>query len=539
MQTLRRLLNTILGRTGRLREIDEELAFHLHARQASLTESGMPAGEASRNARASLGNPAALRDQIDHAETLQWMTNLFRDLRIAYRSLRARPTLSVTVIVSIGISIGAASALFGFVDALLWKPVALPHPESVIALQESFHGEPYGSGPPRMRDWATQVPGIEHVGGSYSDGAILTGEGAPSRVTALRTFGDMMGLFGEPPARGRLFTEAEANGLGAPVALITHRFYEEHYAVQGLSEENVLGRMLRLNGTSFTIAGMMPRGFDFPPGTDVITPAPKVIQEIGRQAGFLSVFARIKPGVTPAQLQQQLNTVNQRLVLAYPATDTGRGVTAQSVRQQFGDAVRRPVLLLFSAALLLLLLADINVATLLLTRALERQKDAAIRLAIGAGRAALIRLYLCEALLLAAAGAAAGVGLGRGLFSLLQQRVPATVTLPVEPAFDWRICLFGVGIALVSGILFGIGPALQISAGGKARLAVTRQALHGRSHPRWRHVLVASQVALSMLLLTAVGLTARAASRWALNRRKRYPFRWRIPGMCRQPNCAP
>jgi putative ABC transport system permease protein len=513
MQALRKLLNTILGRTRRLREIDEELAFHLHARQASLTESGREACDASRMARQSLGNTAALRDQIDRAETMQWMTDLFRDLRVAYRALRARPTLSLTVVASVGISIGAASALFGFVDALLWKPLNLPHAEAVIALQESFHGEPYGSGPPRMRDWAAQVPGIEHVGGTYSDGAVLTGQGAPSHVNTLRTFGDMMGIFGEPPSTGRLFTEAEANGLGAPVALVTHRFYEQHYGVQGISEENALGRALRLNGTSFAIVGVMPRGRNFPPDTDVITPAPKVIQDIGRQAGFLSVFARIKPGVSLREVQEQLNTVNHRLVLAYPATDTGRAVTAQSVRQQFGEAARRPVFLLFSAALLLLLLADINVATLLLTRALERQKEAAVRLAIGAGRAALIRLYLSEALLLAVAGACVGVGLGRALFAVLQHMVPASTTLPVQPVFDWRICLFGVGIAMVSGLLFGLGPALQISGVGTARLAVTRQALQGRSHLRWRHLLVASQVALSMLLLTGVGLTARSLYR--------------------------
>ncbi len=513
MRMFRRFLKTILGRTRRLNEIDEELAFHLEQRRTSLIQAGLGAHDASLGARRSLGNTASLRDQIEQAETMQWLTDLFRDVRIACRGLLARRTSSLTIVASIGISIGAASALFGFVDALLLKAVSLPHPEDVIVLQESVHGEPSGSSPPRMRDWATQVPALEHVGGTYSDGAVLTGEGSPVQVTTLRTFGDMAGIFGERPARGRLFTQAEANGVGAPVGLVTHLFFEKHYASQGISEEKALGRTLRLNGTLYTIVGVMGAGRDFPPATDVITPAPKSIQDTGRQAGFLSVFARIRTGVSLAQVQQQLDTVNRRLVLANPATDTGRSVKALTIRDEFGEGARRPVLLLFSAALLLLLLADINVASLLLTRALERQHESAIRLAIGAGRAELVRLYLCEALLLALTGGLVGVGLGRTLFPILLNRMPEGAVFPVQPTFDWRIALFGLGIALVSGVLFGLGPALQFAGPFTARFAVTKQGSKTRSHLRWRQVLVVSQVALSTLLLTGVGLTARSLYR--------------------------
>ena len=513
MQILRRMVRTLLGRERRLDEIDEELAFHFDERKAALVESGMNEKDSARKARRLVGNSAALRDQVDRADTLGWLTDFVREIGFAARSLRRRRALSATVVLSLALSLAAVSALFGFVDALFLRAIPLPHPEAVIALQESFHGEAYGSNPARMRDWAAQVPGLATVAGSYSDGAVLTGEGPPARVTALRTFGDIMAILGEAPAEGRGFTPAEAAGNGPAVALLTHAFYAAHFAAEGVSPADALGRVLRLNGTPYTIIGIMAAGRDFPPETDVITPAPLAVQVVGRNAGFLGLFARLRDGVTIAEVQGQLETVNHRLALAYPASDTGRGIQAQSVRDQFGQGSRRPVLLLFAAALLLLLLANVNVATLLLNRAFERQQEAAIRLSIGAGRGSLVRLYLYESLLLALAGGLLGVAGGRALFAVFLHMLPERTALPTQPVFDYRIAFFGLGLAMLSGLVFGLVPAVQIAGTATARLMATRQVTGSRRQLLGRQALVMVQVALSMLLLTGVALTARSLYR--------------------------
>jgi putative ABC transport system permease protein len=501
-----RLTNSTLRRDSDMDSLDEEMQFHLEQKTEELIAIGIPAREARRRARLHFGNPAKLRDEVREVESLRWLTSSFRDLRFAARNLRRRPVFTATAVVSIALSLAAVTALFSYVDALFLRPLPVHEPARIVSLDEFAHGKPGGGNPHRMDDYATQVSAFESVGGYYTDGAILSGLGDPERIVLARTYGALLSTLGQKPLLGRPFTKPEEDGLGAPVALISHGLWQSHFS----ASPSVVGQVLHLDGAAVTIIGVLPQGQSFPQGVDVTAPAGPTLRAIARGAGFLGVVARLKPNVTLEQAQTELNVVTARLAQQYPATDAGRTTQAVGLQQQLTRDFRQPVFLLFDAALMILLMACVNVGSLLLARGAERTRESAVRIALGAGRATLMRLYLMESFLLALLGGLFGLLLGAAAFQGLEHLMPPSVDLPVTPRFDLRVLAAGAAASLLSGLLFGLAPAWMAYATRNIRTLSGTQVTASRSNLRWRQALVVLQVAMGTVLLAGVGLTARS-----------------------------
>jgi putative ABC transport system permease protein len=500
MPILTRLMNT-LGFGGSRDAIAEELLFHLEEKTRSNMDAGMDHASARENAMRSFGNRSVWGEAMRDVDVIQWLDNVRRDLFHAIRGLARRPGLAFTAIASLGLGIGATTALFSLADAVFLRPLPFPHPEQIVAIVESKRGEESNSNPVRMNDWATQVPALGAVGGYYGESLVLTGEGSPVRLQVLRAFGRFEDVLGEKPVVGRLFTPEEQD-----VIVLSNQLWQGRYH----GDKTVLGKVLHLNGVACTVIGVLPAGIRFPDAIDAIAPAGVRVREASRKAGFLSIVGRRKPDVSLRQLETQLASVAQRLAQQYPATDRDRTVKAVPLQRQLGADARNPLLLLFIAAALVLLIACVNVAGLLLSRAVERKKESAIRISLGAGRSALIRHYLAESMVLSLGGGLLGLLLGKLALSGLLYLMPIDFPLPTPPQYDWRAALFALGASLMSGMFFGWAPTWQASSG---RLSESYRATTSASGLWMRRALVGAQVALSVLLLVSVGLVAKSLYR--------------------------
>jgi predicted permease len=501
-----RLLNTITRRGQSREAIAEELLFHLEEKTRENMNAGMDHAAARESAMRSFGNQSLFGDSMRDVDVLLWLDHLRRDMLHAVRGLARRPGLAFTVIASLALGIGAVTALFSFADAVFLRPLPFPHPEQILAIDESKKGEPSNSNPVRMKDWAAQVPSLTAVGGYYGEGLVLTGEGSPVRLQTLRAFGSLMDALGIVPVLGRGFTPEEQASLGEPVILLGNQVWRSLYH----ADTKVPGRVLHLNGAAYTVIGVLPPDLRFPDPVDAIVPAPPGLRDASRRSGFLSIVARRKPDVTLAQVQAQLSTVAQRLAKQFPATDKDRSAQAVPLQRELGADARSPILLLFGAAALLLLIACVNVASLLLSRAVERKKESSIRISLGAGRAVLIRQFLAESLVLSLAGGVFGLLAGKLAMTGLMHLMPSDLALPAAPEYNWRAALFALFVSLASGLFFGWAPAWQAA---HARLTESYRATSSASGLWTRKFLVMGQVALSVLLLVAVGLVAKSLYR--------------------------
>jgi len=507
MGWLARLRNSFWRRDSQYDLLIEEQEFHIEQRTRDNIVAGMSPAEARADARRRFGNTALLRDRTLDADRLAWADALARDLRLAARGLSRRKGLAVTAICSLALGIGANSAVFSVIDSVLIRPLRLPEPERLVVIAESRNGEESGGTPARLADWASQVKGLEAAAGFYGEGLVLTGEGQPVRLKAIRTFGRPLPVLGVGPLRGRGFTAAEEAGRGDRVALVGEGLWRRRFG----GDPGLIGRALRLSGDPYQVIGVLPDGLGYPGDFDLMIPAPPDVQQASRKAAFLKTVARVKPGVSMAGLRAELETVAARLARQYPETDAGRSARPIPLREDQNGGARLPLLVLLGTVALVLLIACVNIASLLLARAAERQREAAIRAALGAGRGGLMRLYLVESLLLALGGGVLGLFLATGLLGVLKRFLPADLPGLAAASLDPRVLGFGLLLSLFCGLAFGLAPAWQASRGrpaGELRDGV--RAGTSRSGLRARRLLVGVQVALSVVLLVGVGLLARS-----------------------------
>lgn len=501
MAIFSRLLNTLTRRGDSREAIAEELLFHLEEKTRANLHAGMDRAAARESAMRSFGNRSILGDGMRDVDVILSLDDLRRDLLQAMRGLSRRPGLAFTAIASLALGIRATTALFSLADAVFLRPLPFPHPEQIVALVESKRGETSNSNPVRMNDWATQVPALNAVGGYYSEGLVLTGEGAPVRLQTLRSFGRFLEVLRVTPVAGRSFAEDEEG-----VVLLSNQLWQSRFH----GDFSVLGRTLHLNGMAYTVIGVLPAEIRFPEAIDAIAPAGRPQKAASRKAGFLSIVARRKPEITLEQVNMQLGAVAERLRRSYPATDRDRSAQAIPLQRELGADARNPLLLLFSAAVLVLLIACVNVASLLLSRAVERKRESSIRISLGAGRGALIRHYLAESMVISIGGGLFGLLLGKLALTGLLALIPLDFPFPTPPQYDWRAALFALGASLACGLFFGWAPTWQASSG---RLTESYRGTTGVRGLWLRRGLVGAQVALSVLLMVSVGLVAKSLYR--------------------------
>lgn len=512
MSLFSRIAGALWRRDRTAADLADEITFHIEERTRENLARGMTPEAARADARQRFGNTAIVMDRTRDADVVGWLDALVRDTLQAFRSLRRRPGLVITTLLVLGLGIGATSAIFSVVDSVLLKPLAIADPDRVVTIAEQRKGEAIGGNPARLRDYQARLHTVAPLAGSYGEALTLTGRGDPERVLMLRSFGPILDVLGTAPPLGRGFTRDEETGNGAPVLLVTHAFWQRRFG----GDPALVGQALTLNGTAYTVIGVLPAEANYPEGYAFVSPANAGFQNAGRDGGnYFGLVGRLAPGASLEAARSEVQAVARDFAREFPATDEGMAATVLSLQDSETAGAREPLLALLGAVALVLVIACVNTASLLLARAAERRHEAAIRTALGAGRGSLIRLYLLESGWLALGGGLIGLLLAWLGVPLLRQVLPAELPRLASASLDWRVTLFAASAAVLCGLAAGLVPALLA-----AREGVTHQALRdgGRSTagPRRllaRQVLVAAQVAVSMLLLVGAALLGRSLYR--------------------------
>ena len=528
MGWLRRLRGTL--RSSRLdADVEEELRFHLEQRIEDAVEHGATPAEARRAASRRLGNLTLTRERTRDADTFPWLTDLGRDARYALRGFRRNPGFSAMAILTLALGIGATTTIFSFVDAVLLKPLPYPHGSRLVVVSAIPRGEsePSAVTPGDFLEWQARNHVFEDLTAFTFGTFSLTGEGEPEGLLAATVSARFAETLGVAPQIGRSFArvrDVDGNPLApehAPFAILSDRLWRNRFQ----SDPAVLGRAITLDGKSFTVVGVMPPDFRFPdlsssggartlPDIDLWIPI--TLRPGYRANAFLRVIARLKPDVTVGQARAEMTALARSLGRARgdnQIADSDGGVFVASLHEQIVAGVRPLLLTVFGAVGLLLAIACANVANLLLGRSTLREHEAAIRSALGSGQGRLIRQYLTEGVLLGLAGGAIGM-----LTAVWGVRLVAALTPPGSlPQLgtievDVRVSSFGAAVSVLTGIVFGIVPALH--AGG---IDVTKSLkTSGRTHTarsRFLRILVVSEVALTFVLLAGAGLLLRSFDR--------------------------
>jgi putative ABC transport system permease protein len=446
------------------------------------------------------------------------METFVADLRYALRTMRRNLSFTAIALAALAIGIGANTAIFTVVDAVLLQPLPYPQPDRIMKLGRKYrNGVSYSNSITKYMVWRQND--VFEAMALYDFGALALNLGSgnpPQPVNAVHVSADYFKVFGVSPAVGRTFLPAEDVPHGPAVAVISYGVWQSRFG----GARDVLERPILLNGVPHSIVGILPNGFHSDPEADIWIPL-QADPNSTNQGHYLNVAGRLKPGVTAAAAEAQMKVVGEQFRKANPKwMDTEESVAVVPMRDATTGDVRTALLILFGAVALVLLIACANVANLLLARAAGRQRELAIRSAMGADRGRVIRQLLTESVLLAALGGALGLALGalgvRGLLLLVPGNIPRvtdpTGTSILIPVLDWRVTSFTIALSVVTGMVFGLFPALQTS---KPDLVSTLKEASGRSgtalrHKRVRSALVVTEMALALVLLAGAALLIRS-----------------------------
>lgn len=520
LQGLIARIRALLHRGRAEQELSEEIRFHLEQETAKNVRNGMPPADAKRRALLAFGGVERTREAHHDVRVVRWLADVMADARFALRSIRRAPVIAGAAVVTLALGIGAATAIYTVVDAVVLKPLPFPHGDRLFVVGEenaerNWHRQT--AAPANYLDWKEQVPAFEFIGG-YSDGrssATLTGEGEPQIVTYAQVTGSFFDVLGVHAQLGRVFRDEESWRQTTRIVVISDRFWRR---VLG-GDRGVIGRSILLSGIPQQIVGVMPAKFEYPySGIDVWltmrwNPSDRK-KAFFRRAHYVRTFARIKPGVSARAADAQLQTVVRRLQQQYPETNVGMGATLTPLHDLITGDARQPLILLFGAVGVLLLIACANVGNLLLVQAIGRQRELSLRLALGAGRTRLVRQVLTESLVLSVLGGIAGLAVGWAGVRVLATIQPKEM-LPVNDfGIDWRVLLFLVVVTTMCGLLFGIAPSLwgQRQIPANALREGSRSSGEGKRLRRWGDALVIGEVALALLLTVGAGLLVRSYS---------------------------
>jgi len=503
-------LKRTLGRNTFERELTSELQFHLEQEFEKNLASGMSKQEAWRQAKIAFGGMESVKEECHELRFGSWFESAWKDIVYGLRLLRKSPGFAFVAIAILALSIGVNTAIFSAVNAVLLARWPFPHPDKIVFISEGTNAR-FGMSlvsVPNFEDYRSQQKTFDQLALWLSQSINLTGQDRPERLIGSFVTTNFFDVFGSKPWMGRLFLPGE-DQPGAPyVVILSHDAWQNRFG----ADPNILGRQITLNNESYSVVGVLPRGYRSPFESDVfVTAQHQTSYRRDRATRSLIMIGRVKQGTTLAQAKADLSTIAQRLAHEYPKENAGIGITVTDFRQILNQNVRMPLLVLMAAVALVLLIACANLANLVLARGLQRRSEMAIRTALGARRARIIRQLVSEAIPIALAGGLAGLLLAKLLLPLLTRIAPSTFQ-DVKIVLDGRVLLFTSLLTLLTAVLFAIAPAVQLS-GTKSVAGLnpgTKGTIRTVTATRVRAAFVICQVAMSIMLLVGAALLIRS-----------------------------
>jgi predicted permease len=499
-------------------EVEAELAFHVDMRTRDLMACGMDEHEARDAAVARFGDVAEVgrrcrriargrdRGLLRHVLLHQ----MRQDLVFAVRQLRKAPVLSAAVVLTIALAIGANTTVFSVSKAVILEPLPYPEPERLVRIQEvTPEGEPFSVSAPTFLD-------LREQGHSVVDLAAVSGppmsftlhdSGEPRACTGMPTTGSLFSVLGVKPAFGRSFNpDEETPGGDSRVVILSHGLWQRSFG----ADTEIVGRTITLDGEGWTVVGVLPAGFEFPPSPDLWVP---LVADPASERGEhrLEVYGRLEVGVSAAQVRAELDAIAGRIGQQHPDTNGGWGFKLRSFSDWLiGPRARHTTLILTAAVALMLLLACANVSSLMIVQVTNRLQEFGTRAALGASRGRIVRQLLTESLLLALVGAAVGLAMAVCATSAIRAFAPEALPRLGGLSIDTGVLLFTLAVSIAAGALSGVAPILQVVRGRLADTVTGHRHTAPRSARRFQDLLVVSELSLALMLLIGAGLLVRS-----------------------------
>jgi predicted permease len=495
-----------LFRRNRMEEqLEKELRFHLDQHESDLIARGRSAAQAKREARMALGGPEQVKQHCREARGTRWAEELLQDTRYALRTFRQKPGFAAVTVLITALGIGATTVMFTLINSVLLRPLPYSEPARLVVLHGFLEhlGEFWGFSYPNFQDIHQESRSLVLAGWTYTGGTI-SAPGEPEYVDGRLISADLFPVLGISPLYGRAFRPDEDRLGAAPVAMISYDLWQRRFA----GDRSAVGRNFVFEAKNYEVIGIAPPGFQLSGEAGVFTPLGQSTDPRmqNRKAAFIKVVARLTSGATLNQAQEEISLINSHLAQEYPRLDGGVRMLVRPFMQDVVKDVRGTLWLLLSAVGLVLFIACVNIASLFLISAVSRERELAMRVALGAGRGRLIRQCMTESAVLGLCGGLVGLFAAAVSWHPFVALWPGTLPRANEIHLDWRVLCFAIGMSLLCGLLFGLTPALRVP------IHRLEQALRGSGRTvtagsrRLHSPFVISEIALAVVLLVSAGM---------------------------------